>query len=121
MLWRRMRPTGRLLATLLLGTAVLSACRDEPPPPIVVEDRVVKVHNQTDTRWTDVRVWLNDHYVVGAPAIEPGGRMTVQQRDFTAAMGQKFDPARQSPYGVLLTARAGEEEVRVVWGKPYKR
>lgn len=108
-------------AAIVLICALSSACRGETSPPIVVEERVVKVHNQSDERWTDVRVWLNDHFVAGTPEIAPNGRFTVSQRDFIAGMGQRFDPSRQNPYGVLLTAKSDAGDVRLVWGKPYKR
>lgn len=111
----------RSAVSVALLCAVLGACRGDTPPPIVVEDRVVKVHNQTGERWSDVRVWLNDHFVAGTPVLEPDGRFTVSQRDFIAGMGQRFDPSRQNPYGVLLTAKSDKGEVRLVWGKPYKR
>ncbi len=113
---------GRAVAVIAVVVAcAATACSDETPPPIVVADRVVTVQNQTRDRWTGVRVWLNDHYVAGTPALEPGQRLTVQQRDFVAAMGQKFDPSRQSPYGVLVTATSRTGDVRLVWGTPYRR
>lgn len=119
MLWMTSRRT--LAVAVLVGMSTLLACRRETPAPIVVEDRTVKVHNQTAERWTDVRIWLNDHYVVGTPVLERNGRITVQQRDFVAGLGQKFDPSRQSPYGVLVTAKSQSGDVRLVWGKPYKK
>jgi hypothetical protein len=115
---RRLTRAIVLPCVAVLGVA---GCRSEKPPPIVVEERQVKVHNQTGERWSDVRVWLNDHFVAGTPELPPNGRFTVNQRDFIAAMGQRFDPSRQSPYGVLLTAKAESGEVRLVWGRPYKK
>lgn len=112
----------RALATVLVMAAtVLVGCRREKPVPIAVEDRVVKVHNLTPDRWTDVRIWLNDHYLAGTSVLEPDGRITVQQRDFVAGLGQKFDPSRQSPYGVLVTAKSQSGDVRLIWGTPYKK
>lgn len=114
----------RLAAALALLAAIAGAtpaCRRDLTPPIAVEDRMVRIHNQTGNRWLDVRVWLNDHYLAGTPVLEPHGRFMVQQRDFIAGMGQRFDPARQSPYGVLLTAKSEAGEVRLVWGRPYRR
>lgn len=117
----RNRSRGALGATLVFGLLWVAACDGETPEPVVVEDRVVKVHNQSDQRWTDVRIWLNDHYLAGTPVLEPDGRITVQQRDFVAGLGQKFDPSRQSPYGVLVTAKSQSGDVRLVWGTPYKK
>jgi hypothetical protein len=115
-----LRDVARLCA-LSIGLTVVAGCRGDTPPPIVVEERQVKVHNQTGDRWSDVRIWLNDHFVAGTPVLEPDGRFAVQQRDFIAGMGQRFDPSRQSPYGVLLTARSDKGEVRLVWGRPYRK
>lgn len=119
MLWDPWRRASAVLA--ILGVCAAVACSGETPEPVVVEDRVVKLHNQTSDRWTDVRIWLNDHYVAGTPALEPDGRITVQQRDFVAGLGQKFDPSRQSPYGVLVTAKSAKGDVRLIWGQPYKK
>jgi hypothetical protein len=115
----------RSLPAMAIGVAMLAwtfaGCHREKPVPIAVEDRLVKVHNLTSDRWTDVRIWLNDHYVAGTPVLEPDGRLTVQQRDFVAGLGQKFDPSRQSPYGVLVTAKSPSGDVRLIWGTPYKK
>ncbi len=112
---------GCVAGVLVVLVCALPGCRRETAPPVVVADRVVMVHNQTSERWTDVRVWLNDHYLAGTPVLEPDGRLTVPQRDFVAGMGQKFDPSRQNPYGVLVTAKSAAGDVKLVWGKPYKK
>lgn len=82
---------------------------------------MIKIENQTEQRWSDVRVYLNDHFVAGTPVLEPGGRFHVQQRDFVTAFGQRFDPTRQGPYGVLVTAGTDGEDIQLVWGQPHKR
>ncbi len=107
--------------SIITLTCLMAGCRDNTPPPIVVADRAVTVQNQSDERWTDVKVWLNDHYLAATPSLEPGQRFTVQQRNFVAAMGQMFDPSRQGPYGVLVTATSAKGRVTVVWGKPYRK
>ena len=112
---------GALVAAGLLSLTVAGACRREKPEPVIVEDRLVKVHNLTADRWTEVRIFLNDHYVAGTPALEPDQRIMVPQRDFVAGLGQKFDPSRQSPYGVLVTAKSASGDIRVLWGKPYRK
>lgn len=117
----RNRPPLALTSIGVLVAVVAIGCRGEQKPPVVVADRAVTVQNQTGERWTDVKVWLNDHYVAGTPALEPGQRLTVQQRNFVAAMGQMFDPARQSPYGVLVTATSSKGKVTLVWGTPYRK
>jgi hypothetical protein len=115
----RKRGLGRLVIAALAVCA--TACGGEKPGPVVVEDRVVRVHNESREQWTDVRIWLNDHYVAGTNVLEPDARLTVQQRDFVAGLGQKFDPSRQSPYGVLVTAKSPSGDVKLVWGQPYKK
>ena len=83
---------------------------------------MVTVENQSSTRWSDVEVWLNDHYRVTTPVLEAGGRFVAPQGSFVAGFGQRFDPARQSPYGVLVTAHGADgTTVKLVWGKPYKK
>lgn len=119
-----MLPSGVQRAATIVGVAaacVVAACRGDVTPPIVVGDRAVTVQNQSGERWSDVKVWLNDHYLAGTPSLEPGQRLTVPQRNFVASMGQMFDPARQSPYGVLVTASSRTGKVTLVWGKPYTK
>lgn len=112
----------RAIMALALVAAVIaiSSCRDRTPP-IVVEDRMVKVYNKTGRRLSDVRVWLNDHYMAATPALEPGGRFLVPQREFATAFGQRFNPGTQSPYGVLVLAKTDGEDVKLVWGRPYRK
>jgi hypothetical protein len=105
---------------VVVAAGAISSCRDRTPP-IVVEDRMVKVYNGTGRRLADVRVWLNDHYMAATPALEPGGRFLVPQREFATAFGQRFNPGQQSPYGVLVVAQADGEDVRLVWGRPYRK
>ena len=109
-----------VLCAILAGITFGAACRNRKPP-IVVEDRLVKIENQSERPWRDVRVYLNDHFVAGTPTLEAGGRFHVQQRDFVTAFGQRFDPNRQGAYGVLVTASADGEDIKLVWGQPYKR
>jgi hypothetical protein len=118
---RKKRRSRAFRTAMVVAVCALAACHREKPEPILVEDRAVKVHNETAERWTEVRIWLNDHYVAGTPVLEPNGRITVQQRDFVAGLGQKFDPSRQSPYGVLVTAKSPSGDVRLIWGTPYKK
>lgn len=111
----------RALIAAALAIAALSCSGDERPP-ITVAERMVTVENQSSTKWSDVEVWLNDHYRVTTPVLEAGGRFVAPQASFVAGFGQRFDPARQSAYGVLVTARGADgSSVKLVWGKPYKR
>jgi hypothetical protein len=117
---RHPRARAIAVAAICAGAAWLPSCRDTTPP-IVVEDRMVKVYNGTAKPLTDVRVWLNDHFMAAGPTLQPGGRLVVPQRDFATAFGQRFDPSRHAAFGVLVTAKAGEEDVRLVWGRPNRK
>ncbi len=109
----------RIAAALAL---VALSCSGDERPPITVAERMVTVENQSSTQWSDVEIWLNDYYRVTTPVLEAGGRFVAPQGSFVAGFGQRFDPARQSPYGVLVTARGADgSAVKLVWGKPYKK
>ncbi len=114
----------RLLAgPLVIGVlAGLLACRGEEPRPIRVGTDRVTVINLTGTAWQDVEVWLNDHYRGRAPDLAPGQRLEIPLRNFVAAFDQKFDPKKQIPSGIEVTAVAADgKPVRIVWGKGRRR
>jgi len=91
-------------------------------PPILVGEGRVTVHNRTASAWTDIEVWVNDHYRVTARRLEPGGRLEVPLGNFVAGFGQRFDARRQVVFGVEVTARdAKGRGVRLVWGKGRRR
>jgi hypothetical protein len=114
----RLRPV--LLAIFLL--AALGACSKEEKHPIIVAQDRVTVINTTDTAWSDVEVWLNDHYRAQASELLAGGRLDVPIRVFIAGFGQQFDPKRQVPFGVEVTARGADgKPVKLVWGKGRRR
>lgn len=82
----------------------------------------MSVENQTGERWTDIEVWMNDHYRVTARGLEPGGRLVVPLDAFVAGFGQRFDRRRQAVFGIEVTARAASgRDVRLVWGKGRRR
>jgi len=105
-------------ALLLTGLLVVSACGGEEPQPIVVASGRISVTNMTDTAWTDVEVWLNDYYRGQAPALAVGQRLDMPIDRFVAGYGQRFNPKKQSPYGVQVNARgANGKPIRIIWGK----
>jgi hypothetical protein len=110
------------LPAAVLTCALLGSACEEPRDAIVVAENRITIENQTRQRWTQVEVWLNDHYRVVAPALEAGGRLDVPLDTFVAGYGQRFDRRRQSPFGIEVTARTESgAEVRLVWGKGRRR
>lgn len=111
-----------MTGVVLLAALAAGACRTEPSPPIVVGDRRVSVHNRTSAAWTNLEIWVNDHYRATAGRLEPGGRLEVPLDAFVAGFGQRFDVRRQAVYGIEVTARdAAGRDVRLVWGKGRRR
>lgn len=113
----------RALACLCLAFACALATRcDEERPAILIQETSISVENQSGEPWSDIEVWLNDHYRVTARTLEPGGRLVVPLDVFVAGYGQRFDRRRQAPFGIEVTARAASgEAVTLVWGKGRRR
>ena len=78
------------LVTALVGA--VAACSGDEPQPIVVTPGRISVVNMTTATWTDVDVWLNDHYRAQAPMLLRGQRLDVPIGVFIAGFGQRFDP-----------------------------
>jgi hypothetical protein len=118
------RPLVALLgagAVLVLLAATMS-CSKDLPPPIQVRETDLIVENQTAALWSDVEVWVNDHFRGVAPKLLAGQRLVVPLDGLVAAFGQRFDRHRQSVFGVLVTARSSDgQTVRMTWGKVNRR
>lgn len=118
-----MRPTGdgsRLFVWLAAAAAAatLGSCSAETPPPIQLHDTRLSVVNQTASRWTNVEVWMNNHYRVTLPSLEAGQRFDVPLDAFVAGSGHRFQPRHQSVTGVqVLAKRAEGGDVKIEWGK----
>jgi hypothetical protein len=112
-----------LQVVLLMGlVAGLAACSDDEKHPILVESGRISVINTTDTPWTDVEVWLNDHYRVQADRLAVGQRLDIPIGVFIAGFGQRFDPKKQSPFGVEVSAKGADGKPVVLrWGKGRRR
>jgi hypothetical protein len=105
------------LATAL-ALAALAACSKDERQAIVVQKDRISVFNLTDAAWTDVDVWLNDHYRVQAAGLVPGQRLDIPIGVFIAGYGQRFDNRRQAPFGVEVDARRADgRPVRITWGR----
>lgn len=115
----RQHPARRRLAWVLLALA--GACR-QPIEPLVVDAHQVVVTNTTSTRWTDVEIWINDHYRATAARLEPRGRFHAPLDAFVAGFGQRFDPRRQPVRGVEVTATTDTgQSIRLTWGEGRRR
>ena len=54
--------------------------------------------------------------------LAPGGRLEIPLGVFVAAFGQNFDPKKQVPFGIEVTAVAADgKPVKIVWGKGRRR
>jgi hypothetical protein len=52
----------------------------------------------------------------------PGQRLDVPIGVFIAGWGQRFDPRKQSPFGVEVDAKGSDgKPVRLTWGKGRRR
>ncbi len=117
----RRRDRGGVRALALVAALWAGGC-EEPRPAIVVESFQIQIENQTGEKWTDIEVWLNDHYRVTARELDPGGRLVVPLDTFVAGFGQRFDRRRQAPFGIEVTARtASGRAIRIDWGKGRRR
>ena len=102
-----------LALTLLLVLAGCSKRRD----PIVVDEGVLTLENQTSSEWRDVVITVNDHFRGGTKTLAPGGRLTAPLSEFRTGFGQKYDRGRMSVFKVLVTAKKPDGgEVTVEWG-----
>ena len=111
-----------VFAAVLLAVAVGVGGCGEDRRSITLESHQVIVENQTGDRWTNVEIWLNDHYRVTVRELLPGGRLTVPFDTFVAGFGQRFDRRRQAPFGIEVTARTERGgEIRIEWGKGRRR
>ena len=83
---------------------------------------LVTIENQTSADWSDVEVWLNDHYRVTAASLGAKGRLEASLNVFVAGFGQRFDHRRQYVFGLEVTARSARgAPVKLVWGKGRRR
>ncbi len=118
------RPRATLLragAVLVLCAATMS-CSKDVPPPIQVRETDVIVQNQTQAGWTGVEVWVNDHFRGLAPTLSAGQQLVVPLDGLIGPFGQRYDRHRYPVTGVLVKAKSsGGGDVRVTWGKVYRR
>jgi hypothetical protein len=110
-----------VLTAVLVALAAASGC-SIPRDPIIVDEGMITIENQTPRDWRNVRVTVNYHYSGGTPLLQAGGRLTTQVSQLQTAFGQKFDRGRQSVFKVEVTATDSDgKPVSVVWGHDQKR
>ncbi len=105
-----------------LAAALVACWHEEEPRPIVVRQDRVSVTNMTNTTWTNVDLWLNDFYRAQVPSLAAGQRVDVPLDVFTQGWGQRFNPKKQAPVGIEVTAAGLDgKPVRLTWGKGRRR
>jgi hypothetical protein len=113
---RRTRWLG--LAAIVMAVTALARCGGEVPEPIQFNGNRLSVFNLTPHRWSNVEVWLNNHYRVTLPRLEAGQRFDVPLDAFVAGNGHRFQPKNQMPVGIQVLAKSADgTDVKINWGK----
>jgi hypothetical protein len=95
----------------------LAGC-GSPRDGVEVDGRTVRLHNQTGEAWTDVEIWVNDHYRGTANSLAPGAELVAPLGNFVAGFGQRFDPLKQRVEKVKVTARRADgADVLIEWDR----
>jgi hypothetical protein len=104
-------------SSVLVAALVLVAACEVPRDPIVIDEGIVTIENQTAAEWRNVRVTVNDHFSGGVATLAAGGRLTAHLSEFQTGLGQKFDRGRQSVVKVEVTATDSDgKPVTLRWG-----
>jgi hypothetical protein len=102
-----------LAAFVVVVAAGCSQRRD----PIIINEGMLILENQTSSEWRDVLIVVNDHYRGGTRSLAPGARLTAPLRDFETGFGQKYDRGRMSVFKVVVTAKEPDGTgVTLEWG-----
>jgi hypothetical protein len=105
-------------AAVVLAAAAVAGCGSEPPEPIQFNGHLLTVVNQTKYPWSNVEVWMNNHYRVTLPRLEAGQRFDVPLDAFVAGNGHRFQPKNQMPEGIQVVAKSADgTDVKINWGK----
>jgi hypothetical protein len=92
---------GRTLVVALLVCGVACTNRRDP---IIVQEGMITLENQSSKAWRDVRITVNDYFVGGSPTLAAGGRMNAPLSQFVTGFGQRFDRGRMSVRKIEVTA-----------------
>src|SRR5262245_28667658 len=63
----------RLFGAAVVAVAVSVSC-STPRDPIIIDEGIVTVENQTSREWRNVKVTVNDHFNGASPVLAAGGR-----------------------------------------------
>jgi hypothetical protein len=111
----------RALMAVMIFVALAHAACAPRRDPIVLEEGVLAIENQTSRDWRNVVITVNDHFRGGAASLASGARMTAPLSQLQTAYGQKYDRTRQSVFKVEVTATdADGKPVKVTWGGQRK-
>jgi hypothetical protein len=111
------------MCLMLLLPAVATSCgEEEVPRPVVVDAYRMTVNNATPYAWSNVEIWINDHYRVTRSRVEANSVFEVPLDAFVAGFGQRFDARRQPIFSVELTGRSADgAEIKHVVGQARRR
>jgi hypothetical protein len=107
-------------ATIAATIAIILCATACAPPrdPIIINDGMLVLENQSGREWRNVVITVNDHFRGGARSLAAGGRLNAPLRDFQTGHGQKYDRGRMSVFKVDVTATDSEgTPVKLHWGK----
>lgn len=114
--------TGRYAAWTRIACAAvclaLAAACDDRTDPIILEEGIITVQNQTGSEWRDVRLVVNDYFGGQVASLAPGARMNAVLNNMQTGLGQRFDRSRMSVYKIEVTATDAEgRPVKLTWGE----
>jgi hypothetical protein len=108
-MWRRGVPV------LSLALWLAAACTS-PRDPIVINDNIITIENQTSREWRNVVVTVNDHFRGGSPSLAARGLLTAPLSTFQTSFGQRFAVGRQAVFKIEVAATdARGEPVKLEW------
>ena len=101
----------------MLAIAVAAVACTQYRDPIVVEEGLITIENQTDSEWKDIQVVVNDYFGARAPSLAAGARMNAVLSGMQTGFGQRFDRSRMSVYKIEVFAKdASGNPVKLKWG-----
>jgi hypothetical protein len=99
----------------VVTSALLLGCSKPAGDPLQINGTRLKIENQTDEDWTNVKVVVNRYFHGAAPRLAAGGRMDVQLNSLVSGYGQRFDMGRMPITDLRVTAnRPNGQPIEVV-------
>jgi hypothetical protein len=104
-----------LSVVVAVSSALVLGCSAPAGDPLQIDGTRLKIENQTDEDWTNVKVVVNRYFHGAAPRLAAGGRMDVQLNSLVSGYGQRFDMRRMPIKDLRVTAnRPNGEPIEVV-------